>query len=73
MNPHLYRHIAAYFYLEAHPYDYETVRRLLGHRSIETTMMFYADLDRVMASRRYAEHILERRQKGSESPEQAAW
>jgi hypothetical protein len=24
-------------------------------------MMFYADLDRVMASRRYAEHILERR------------
>ena len=61
VNPHLYRHIAAYFYLEAHPNDYETVRRLLGHKSIEMTMMFYADLDRVMASRRYAEHILERR------------
>ena len=61
VNPHLYRHIAAYFYLEAHPGDYETVRRLLGHTSLETTTLFYADIDSVMASRRYAEHILERR------------
>ncbi|MCK5276508.1 MAG: hypothetical protein KAR37_17770, partial [Alphaproteobacteria bacterium] len=30
VNPHIYRHIAAFFYLEAHPEDYETVRRLLG-------------------------------------------
>ncbi len=39
----------------------ETVRRLLAHRSLATTTLFYSDMDRFMASRRYAEHILERR------------
>ena len=61
VNPHLYRHIAAYFYLQDHPADYETVRRLLGHTSIETTTMFYADFERQLSMRRYADHVLERR------------
>ncbi len=63
VNPHLYRHIAAYFYLSAHPGEFETVRRVLGHKSIETTVTFYADFDRLFAMRRYGEHILERRLK----------
>ena len=37
LNPHLYRHIAAYIYLRAHPGDFETFRQLLGHTSIDTT------------------------------------
>ena len=61
VNPHIYRHIAAFFYLEAHPEDYETVRRLLGHKSINTTITFYAGLERHSAVRRYNEHVLERR------------
>lgn len=61
VNPHIYRHIAAFFYLEAHPEDYETVRRLLGHTSINTTITFYAGFERHSAIRRYNEHLLERR------------
>ncbi len=61
VNPHLYRHIAAFFYLQAHPGDYETVRRLLGHRSVDTTMNFYAEFDGLAARRLYSQHILERK------------
>ena len=63
VNPHIYRHIAAFFYLEAHPEDYETVRRLLGHKSINTTITFYAGFERHSAIRRYNEHVLDRRLK----------
>lgn len=59
INPHLYRHIAALLYLQRYPGDLETVRRLLGHTSQETTTMFYADIDKLMASRLYNEAILE--------------
>ena len=65
INPHLYRHLAAYFYLPDHPGDYETIRRLLGHKSLETTLMFYADFERLTASRRFAENVLERRLKAT--------
>ncbi len=58
VNPHLYRHAAALFYLERHPGDYETVRRLLGHKSLETTVSVYADFERYAATRAYSEHIL---------------
>ena len=61
INPHLYRHIAAFFYLQANPGDYETVRRLLGHRSVDTVMTFYAEFDGLAARRLYSRHILERK------------
>ena len=38
---HQFRHAAAAIYLKHHPGDYETVRRLLGHRNIQTTIKFY--------------------------------
>jgi integrase len=53
LHPHLYRHIAAYIYLRAHPGDFETVRQLLGHTSIDTTRRFYADFDRFFAHHQY--------------------
>jgi integrase len=53
LHPHLYRHIAAYIYLRAHPGDFETVRQLLGHTSIDTTRRFYADFDRSFAQHQY--------------------
>lgn len=37
IHAHLMRHPAAHLYLLANPGDYETVRRLLGHKKIETT------------------------------------
>lgn len=61
VNPHLYRHIAAYFYLLDNPADLETVRRFLGHTSLETTSMFYADFDRTMSIQRFGQLILDRK------------
>lgn len=61
VNPHLYRHLAAFFYLQANPGDYETVRRLLGHKSVDTTITFYAEFDTLAARRLYTDHILDRK------------
>ena len=57
MTPHQFRHFAAKLYLDRCPGDYETVRRLLGHRDIATTMRFYRELDRVLAVQRYGELV----------------
>jgi len=53
MNLHLARHLAADLFLRAHPGEYETIRRLLGHKSIKTTTEFYADQETETAYRRY--------------------
>ncbi len=54
---HQFRHAAAAIYLKHHPGDYETVRRLLGHRNIRTTIKFYCGLETIQASREYAKII----------------
>ena len=46
VNPHLMRHWAAFAYLEANPGDYETVRQLLGHKNIATTIQHYTERKR---------------------------
>jgi site-specific recombinase XerD len=53
MHPHLFRHAAAKFHLEANPEDIESVRRILGHKSIDTTTRVYADMKTAAAYRRY--------------------
>lgn len=57
VHAHLFRHLAAKFYLEAHPHDFETVRRLLGHRKLETTIRIYMKINVRSIFRRYAEII----------------
>jgi integrase len=42
---HQFRHAAAAIYLKDHPGNYETVRQLLGHRDIQTTIRFYCGLE----------------------------
>jgi integrase len=54
MTPHQFRHLAAKLFLDQNPDGYETVRRLLGHKSLETTMRYYRELESVLAGRRYA-------------------
>jgi integrase len=54
---HQFRHAAAAIYLKYHPGDYETVRRLLGHRSIKTTVNFYCGLETIQASREFGKII----------------
>jgi integrase len=52
-NLHLLRHIAVLRYLNHHPGNYETVRLLLGHKSVASTIQFYAGLEAEAAARHY--------------------
>ena len=54
---HQFRHAAAAIYLKYHPGDYETVRRLLGHRNIRTTINFYCGLETIQASREFGKIV----------------
>jgi integrase len=54
ITPHQFRHLAAKLYLDEHPNGFEIVRQLLGHKSIETTMRYYRELEAALASKRYA-------------------
>ena len=54
---HQFRHAAAAIYLKHHPGDYETVRRLLGHRNTRTTINFYCGLETIQASREFGKII----------------
>ena len=58
INPHLFRHIAAKLYLDANPGGYEVVRRVLGQRSINTTLNFYTGLETPSAVRHFDATIL---------------
>jgi integrase len=61
INPHLFRHIAAKLYLDSNPGGYEVVRRVLTHRSINTTARFYTGLETASAVRHFDETILKLR------------
>jgi integrase len=53
MNVHLFRHFAAMLYLETHPGDYETIRRVLGHKRLQTTVNSYVGLETLAAARHF--------------------
>ena len=55
INLHLFRHLAGFVFLRSHPGEYETVRQLLGHKSLKTTTDFYTGLEHADAFRRYDE------------------
>ena len=61
LTAHQFRHLAGFLYLKANPGGYEVVRRLLGHKSIETTIRFYAGMEVSEAIRHYDRHIESRR------------
>lgn len=56
--PHLMRHIGAFLYLSEHPHAFEVVRRVLGHRSLETTTRSYAGFESEAAVKLYDKLIL---------------
>jgi integrase len=52
LSPHQFRHLSAKVALDAEPGSFETVRQLLGHKSLDTTVNAYAGI----SSRRAARH-----------------
>jgi integrase len=56
---HQFRHAAAAIYLKRHPGEYETVRRVLGHTSLQTTINFYCGLQTIDATRQFAKVVRE--------------
>ena len=58
MTVHAFRHVAAKIYLDRNPGAYALVSRLLGHRSIQTTMNAYTGLEGKAAGIAYDQEIL---------------
>jgi integrase len=54
---HQFRHAAAAIYLRHNPGAYETVKRLLGHRNIQTTINFYCGLETAQANQEFAKIV----------------
>jgi integrase len=57
ITAHQFRHAAAAIYLQHHPGAYETVKRLLGHRNIQTTINFYCGLETTQANQEFGKII----------------
>jgi len=54
---HQFRHAAAAIYLRHNPGAYEVVKRLLGHRNIQTTINFYCGLETTQANQEFGKII----------------
>jgi integrase len=54
---HQFRHAAAAIWLQHKPGDYETVRRILGHKRIQTTINFYCGLETLQANRDFGDLV----------------
>ena len=57
VTAHQFRHAAAALYLKHNPGDYETVRRFLGHRNIQTTINFYCGLQTMQATEEFGKIV----------------
>jgi len=53
LTPHQFRHLSAKVVLDVEPGGFETVKQLLGHKSIKTTVGAYAGIDSRRAARRH--------------------
>jgi integrase len=57
LTVHQFRHAAAATLLKHRPGEYELVRRLLGHRNIQTTMHFYCGLETIQANKLFGDIV----------------
>jgi integrase len=58
LTSHQFRHLSARMILDSEPGSFETVRQLLGHASLSTTVASYAGIDAARASRHH-QHLIE--------------
>lgn len=62
--PHVMRHFAGLMFLERRPGQYELLRRVLGHKDVETTKAFYTGLETDMAFEIHDKGVLSHRAAG---------
>jgi len=65
VHSHAFRHIAAKLHLMRWPNDYLRISLVLGHKSVETTRMFYSQLEMRSVAREYAQEVLAKRFAGT--------
>jgi integrase len=61
VHPHLFRHFCAWMHLQKYPGDYDGVRRILGHKSIQTSINSYIAFEKDIAAERYDDIVLQER------------
>ncbi|MFC5486809.1 tyrosine-type recombinase/integrase, partial [Microvirga aerilata] len=57
VRAHQFRHAAAALILKREPGNYEFVRRILGHKSLKTTIKFYIGLESFTTTERFGEIV----------------
>jgi integrase len=57
LTPHQFRHLSARTVLDAEPGAYETVKQLLGHKTLNTTVTAYTGIDSARAARHHHQII----------------
>lgn len=68
LTPHKFRHVAGALHLRDNPGQHEVVRRLLGHKNLNTTVDFYAGMEQSAATRHYSTTIEAHRQQLLQKP-----
>src|SRR5215472_7362806 len=59
MTVHQFRHAAGAIILQRRPGEYELVRRLLGHKNVQTTIKCYIGLESIQASEIFSKIVIE--------------
>jgi integrase len=60
VTAHQFRHAAAAFILRRRPGEFEFVRRILGHRNVQTTIKYYTSLEAFHAGKQFGQLIEDR-------------
>jgi site-specific recombinase XerD len=63
VNPHLFRHIMAYAYLNENPGAYQVLRLIYGHKSVETTVNSYSGAETKSAQAHFDKVVQDLRDK----------
>lgn len=61
IHPHLSRHLIGWIWLREDPDKLTSVQKLLGHKNIQTTIDFYADIDESVALGKWQEFLNDRK------------
>lgn len=61
INPHLYRHLIGWIWLKQSIDNLPRVQRLLGHKTLKTTVEYYAELDETLVMDGWQNHLEDRR------------